>query len=341
MKYVLGLDGGGTKLMCMLADETGRLVGTSVAGPTNSHFNLPEEIDASITQAISDVLSKHNVDKRDVSVVYGAMPVEKDTALPPIVKNLHDGVSVKLCTEFVMSLYGAIQEDFGALVQAGTGSFAAVRTQRSEKYVGGWGSLLGDEGSGYDIGRKALIACARMEDGRGAYTSLKASVLSHFRQRDMAHIVRLLHGVSAGRQRTLIASLCPLVGRCAGDGDRVALGILEDAAEQLALQAVTVLRQPGVDDGFPLTVAGGVWKTNALLFKRFASIVKQHVPHVNVIPPAFEPVVGGILLGLRDLGFPVKAHMAELRRNFAAFAPDADLFPTESGPSAGSKRTKL
>jgi hypothetical protein len=85
----------------------------------------PEQIDYAISSAISEVLTEHGVDKGDVSIVYGAMPVESQLVHSLIARNLHKGVTVHVCKEFVLSLFGAIQEDFGALVQAGTGSFTA------------------------------------------------------------------------------------------------------------------------------------------------------------------------------------------------------------------------
>jgi N-acetylglucosamine kinase-like BadF-type ATPase len=326
MRFVVGLDGGGSKLLCVLADETGRFVGASLAGPTNSNFNTPEEIDYAISSAISEVLTQHGVDKGDVVIVYGAMPVETQLVQSVIVRNLHEGVTVHVCQEFVLSLFGAIQEDFGALVQAGTGSFTTIRTRFVEKTVDAWGTIIGDEGSGYDIGRKVLIACAKMEDGRGEFTSLLGQVLLHWSQEDMRHLAEWIYRTPVGNQRTLIASLCPIVGKCAAEGDQVSIDIIDYAAEMLGLQAVTALKQPGVDDGFPVTVAGGVWKTSPRLFNGFAMQVTRKFPQVSILPPLFEPVIGGVLLGLRDIAFPVKERIADLRQNYASFALAPELW---------------
>jgi N-acetylglucosamine kinase-like BadF-type ATPase len=326
MRYVLGLDGGGSKLLCVIADETGRMVGASLAGPTNSSYNTPEEIELSICSGITEILDKHNIAKKDVSIVYGALPADRQMSLSTITKNLHSGVTVNILGEFVLSLFGAIQEDFGAIVQAGTGSFANIRTPLAEKTVGGWGPIIGDEGSGYYIGRKALTACSRMADGWEVFTTLQERILTYCKQEKMRDLCSLIYTTPSNKQSTLIASFCPIVGKCASEGDRVAINILEDAAEMLSMQAVTVLKQSGVQEGFPLTVAGGVWKTSPLLFNNFTTRIKQQFPQVDIRYPLFEPVIGGVFMGLRDLGFPVKARIDELKQHFSVYSLSPELF---------------
>ncbi|QGQ94257.1 hypothetical protein EHS13_04705 [Paenibacillus psychroresistens] len=326
MRYVLGLDGGGSKLLCVIADETGRMIGSSLAGPTNSSYNTPEEIELSITSVISEILANHNIARQDVSIVYGALPADGQLSISTITKNLHDGVKVNLCGEYVLSLFGAIQEDYGAVVQAGTGSFAHIRTPKTEITVGGWGPILGDEGSGYYIGKNALMACVRMADELGIFTILQERILTYCKQVKMRDLCTLIYATPSNKQSTLIASLCPIVGKAAAEGDKVAIDILEDAAEMLFMQASSVLKLPDVEARFPLTVAGGVWKTNPLLFNCFSTKIKQLFPQIDLRYPLFEPVIGGVLLGLRDLGFPVKAKIEELKHHFSAYSISADLF---------------
>jgi N-acetylglucosamine kinase-like BadF-type ATPase len=229
-------------------------------------------------------------------------------------------VNVRFVGEFAMSLYAAIQEEIGGLALAGTGSFACARTRESMHRIGGYGSVLGDEGSGYDIGRRALVACLHMRDGIGPQTAMDIEVTEQLHRLGLRWPTDI-YSLPAGQQRSFIASLCPIVGRCAARGDAEAAAILRDAARQLALQMNGVLRKCGgeLEDGFPVSIAGGVWKAHPLLYSMFSECVKREHPEVAVVPPLFEPVVGGILLGLKEKGHPVKPDIPRLKQIFAEF----------------------
>lgn len=319
MRYIMSLDGGGTKLNCLIADEKGNLVGIGKGGPTNSNYCSPGSIEESIRSAVSGGLLSSNIDKEDVCIVNAALITNGQWPMDIIKKLLHKNVAINFFSEFVPSLYGAIQEDYGGLVLSGTGSFASVRTEKEWVFVGGWGDALGDEGSGYYIGHKALKASAQMEDGVIEYTLIKELIQEKYKIDTMRKMVSELSNAPLGRQRTMIASLCPIVGRCADQGDAVAVGIIKKAAHYLALQLITAVKRCDQYD-IPITVSGGAWKTTPLFFSSFSEEVSKELPLVHIKPPLFEPVVGGILLGLRDIGFPLKENIDSLKSDFNAFS---------------------
>jgi len=324
MSYIMSLDGGGTKLNCLIADENGRLVGRGKGGPTNSNYcslNMTEE---SIKSGISGALISGNINKKDICIVNAAM-ITGQWPLEVIKGILHKDVQVNFLSELDISLYGGIQEDFGGLVLSGTGSFASVRTEKDTVYVGGWGDALGDEGSGYYIGHKALKACAQMEDGILPYTLIKERIQEIYKIDTMKKMVSELSNAPLGHQRTIIASFCPIVGWCADQDDAVAISIIKKAAYYLAIQLITAVKRCGKYD-IPVTVAGGAWKTTPLFFASFVDNVKKELPFVEIRQPIFEPVVGGILLGLRDIGFPVKENIELLKKSFDDFVYPESLF---------------
>jgi N-acetylglucosamine kinase-like BadF-type ATPase len=301
MTYMMSLDGGGSKVCCLISDCDGTLCGTGFGGAVNSNFNRPDEIEAAIGIAIQKALQLSGLSERHVSLVYCAMPVSACTAGKAIVNSLHETIDIRFIPEFTMSLYAAIQKEEGVLALAGTGSFVFAQTGKRLHRIGGYGSLFSDEGSGYDIGRRALNSCLHMLDEIGPETLLYEQVLESLRQLNYSHIVDI-YSFPTGEQRRFIASICKLVGSCAHKGDTVAIGILREAAEILAFQTNCILAKCGTEavPGFPVTVSGGVWKAHPLMFSTFANVIKQHNPLIDVLPPLFEPVVGGILLGLKQ-----------------------------------------
>jgi N-acetylglucosamine kinase-like BadF-type ATPase len=325
MGYIMSLDGGGTKLNCLVANEYGILVGIGKGGPTNSNYSSLSLIEESIKSAVSGALTSGNIDKNDVCTVNASLIMSGQWPKEVIKKLLHENVEINFFPEFVPSIYGAIQEDYGGLALSGTGSFASVRTKNQWITVGGWGDALGDEGSGYYIGHKALKACAQVEDGVLPDTLIKKQIQEIYKIDTMRKMVSELSNAPLGHQRTMIASFCPIVGWSADRGDAVAAGIIQKAAHDLALQLITAVKRCGKFN-IPITVSGGAWKATPLFFSSFSEEIRQELPCVDIRPPLFEPVVGGILLGLRDLGFPVKENIETLKKTFNSFAYPERLF---------------
>jgi N-acetylglucosamine kinase-like BadF-type ATPase len=334
MNYVMSLDGGGSKLACLIADEQGNIAGKSIQGPSNSNYDSRTAIIANMQSAMTAALADGHLDGTQISVVYAAIPAPLSDLEDLIRSFLGRGSVVNLVTEFAMSLYGAIQERYGGLVQAGTGSFAEIRTETSAYRVGGWGAWIGDEGSGTYIGKQALTACIHMADGRGVNTILKKRIFAAWRieDDDLEQLVDQLYSGSPADQRALISSLCPLVGRCAAEEDTVALDIIASAGIRLAEQMAAALRRCADSRAVTVTAAGGVWKSHPLVYQSFVAALHAEFPHIQIVPPLFEPAVGGLLLGLSQLGIPVKEQLNTYIETMANYRLDDKAYFTCSIP---------
>jgi glucosamine kinase len=145
----------------------------------------------------------------------------------------------------------------GVALIAGTGSIAlGVDWAGCVVRVGGWGHLIGDEGSGYDIGRRALRVALRMADGREPRGALLDRVLAHF---GAGGHEELIERVYAEQGKSAVAGLAPAVLREARGGDVVAGAIVREAADELAQAAATAARMiSGVDDALALALSGGL-----------------------------------------------------------------------------------
>ncbi|WP_017718434.1 N-acetylglucosamine kinase [Kamptonema formosum] len=316
MTSVLGIDGGGSKTVCVLMDETGKILGRGEAGASNYQTVGIETAGNSIGNAIAQAVSQETgflevgaiclglagVGRpEDIKVVGGlAQQLQARADLP--VRWAVPPAGVVICNDCIIALAGGVGEPVGIVAIAGTGSIAYGQNRRGEtKRAGGWGYILGDEGGGYDIALRGLRASVRSYDGRLGATVLTDLIVCHLGVRSAEDLVGVVYRRGWGARE--IAGLAPLVGEAADAGDAVAVGIIDSAAEELveAVRAVMGgIFQEG--EGFEVVTAGGAWRISDLLRERFAVSLAAIAPAAEVIWPRYEPAKGAGLLALRAIG---------------------------------------
>jgi len=163
--------------------------------------------------------------------------------------------TVIVTTDIAIALEGAFGEGPGIVVSAGTGSVAVGRDAAGVLHrMGGYGWQMGDEGSGYAIGRAALGAVSRAWDGRSPETQLTPRMLEATRSADFDTLVRW--AASAGPAE--VASLAPTVLEVASRGDVVAQGIADYAARELSQLALNLIPRLEGAGRIPVVVTGGL-----------------------------------------------------------------------------------
>ena len=183
--------------------------------------------------------------------------------------------------------------------------------------VGGWGPLLGDEGSGYEIGLNALKAAIYSHDGRRAKSMLYDLVMEKWNLTNLWGIVTHLAGNPDARHK--VASAAPLCAKAANAGDRVALRIYEHAALELAIQTRSVIEPNREGWDGTAVIMGGAWKGCPRMFEVFRKEIELIYPEAHVEKPLFEPVVGcAVLCALRD-GFSMSDVREPLTQGFQEF----------------------
>ena len=201
-----------------------------------------------------------------------------------------------LTTDMAIALHAALGTDAGMIVESGTGSFAYARNRRGETLrVGGWGAAFDDPGSGYDLGRKAIMAALHDFDGRGERTVLTSRICRVLKLSDITQIV------PKKLDPQQVAALFPLVLEAARQGDRVARRLCSQAAFDLAQMAVALGRRLGRRPMVPVVCAGGVFRSSPTLRRSFARQVRQGMPGVRVRLLQHEPVEGALAMA-RELG---------------------------------------
>ena len=299
--WLLGIDGGGTKTVCVAADQGGVVRARGRGGPSNYHAEGLERAVKSVAEAVDEALVQVGGRREEVVVVCaGLAGVARRTdrrVMGDALRPLFPAGELRLETDAKIALVGGTGGRPGIIVSAGTGSVAfGLNEAGKEAKVGGWGYLFGDEGSGYDIARRGLTAVLRAFDGRGSATSLQQAFLTTLQLDSPDDLIPVLYSnpLSPGR----VAALFPLVLQEADEGDAVAVGIIRDAAEALAELAVTaVLRLDLGVSPCLLVVSGGVFE-GKLLRRWFEEAVRGRLPQARVVAPEAPPEVGAVQLAL-------------------------------------------
>ncbi|HEV2659540.1 MAG TPA: BadF/BadG/BcrA/BcrD ATPase family protein, partial [Ktedonobacteraceae bacterium] len=236
--YALGIDGGGSKTCAVLVDEQGNECGRGLAGSSNYHAVGIEQAAAHIRAAVEEALLTSNCSQPVKSAWLGLAGIDRPAdydALLPHLRFVAAAVRLTNDAELVLS---ALEEQAGVALIAGTGSIALGQDGkgRSER-CGGWGHLLGDEGSGYAIGLRALQAAVRAADGRGPETRLLELVLRYWQLTSADEIIGKVY---SDGDKAAIAAVSALTFQAALAGDDMACTIVQEAARELAHAAVTL-----------------------------------------------------------------------------------------------------
>lgn len=324
MDIVLGIDGGGTKTACAVARLDGTLLGLGYAGASNplrvagGFAGAAEAVGEAVEAAVADAGLGEAPEGARVRAAFMALGgISNDDAARRMEVAAHeviDAADIAADNDAVAALAAAVGESYGVIVIAGTGSIALAchRTGRRAR-SGGWGYLIGDEGSGQWIGRLGVDAVARAHDGRGPATALTARALEHYGIVSPEDLRAVLYRQPVDMRD--IAGFAPEVMAAAGQGDGPALAIVRAAACELADAAVAAARGAGFDvetAEFPVAPAGGVFSAGEVIIGRFREELAARAPGASLVLPEFPPVVGAAMLALRRAG---EAAVEEVREN--------------------------
>jgi N-acetylglucosamine kinase len=300
--FWIGVDGGGTRTRAVVAGADLVPMGRGASGPANASTRpLPLVVETILEAAGDAAVSAVVSARRAERVGVGLAGVESAGLVQPLTAALeeHFGAGrVSVTTDARIALAGAAPGDPdepGVVLIAGTGAIAFGRGRDgSEARAGGWGPLLGDEGSGYAIARQGLAAVVRELDGRGPETAIRKLLFES--ERGIHTLEELLSKIyrSEGGAGD-VAAYFPLVLQAAKSGDGEARRILGDAGRELALAAITVIRKLGLEsEGFPVSTVGGVFAAGEILLGPLAQALHAVAPGARLGPPAFPPEIGAI-----------------------------------------------
>jgi N-acetylglucosamine kinase-like BadF-type ATPase len=298
MDYFLGIDGGGTRTTAWISDEQGRILSRSSSGPSNPLKVGFAAAQREILRAAREARRKAAAGRLEAVCLglAGTDHAQVHRKMLAWVRRALHANRYLLTSDAAIALRAAVGDSPGIIVISGTGSIAFGRDDRGRVLrAGGWGAYLDDAGSGYDLGRKAIMAALRDYDGRGTYTQLTASLCRALRISDITQVV--LKNLTP----TEVAALFPLVLEAARRRDRVARQLCEEAGKDLAALAVALLRRLGwLRRVVPVVYAGGVFRSSLLIRRTVTRYLRRHAPHARILLLRHPPVEGALALA-RDL----------------------------------------
>lgn len=327
---VLGIDGGGTRTRCLIADRDGSVLGQGEQGTSNPFYGDDARLEEVLAQAVwlaiqnADAVSR--LDGRIEAIWAGVAGVAEsqkgalvEAMLRRIVQHPPGGVwpaalkppnpdlPVGVSSDFLTALVAGAGERRGVVVISGTGSVMYGETEDGRSFrAGGWGPYLDDAGSGNQIGHQALRAVVQAYDGRAAQTLLTDLILAEWQMKNPRALFR--HILAQPPTPARVAQLVGPVQTAALAGDKTAQGLLTAAGQGLAQGVGAVARQLELGaTPFSVVLSGGVLQNVEMVVTSFEQALGQVFPLAQSVRLTQSPAMGAVRLALHSMH-----HLADL-----------------------------
>jgi N-acetylglucosamine kinase-like BadF-type ATPase len=294
----VGVDAGGTRTRLVLGNRVGELFDRVQGGPGNFH-----RLGAvALGSLIEDLLGQVRLISTPVVLcagVAGAGRVPEQMALQQELEGRQLAGRILVVSDARAALEGAHGGAEGIVCIAGTGSMVLGRNAAGEEArAGGWGPVLGDEGSAYALVLEGVRGALRAVDGSGTGTQLQQDLLEALGLADWKDIIAAVYGEGLSRER--LAEACPAVFAAARAGDRVAVDVIDAGGRALGAQVAAVARRLRLAAPVAVAGAGGVFAEMDRLRAPMAEGAARVA--VQLGPPQLPAHLGALLLSLREAG---------------------------------------
>lgn len=299
MAFYIGLDGGGTKTKCVVVDEKMNVLSELVGGPSNFLVFALDEVTQSLFNLITDSIKQADIDISGVeSILLGTAGAGRREDAERLEKNFmlkanELRIPIKkfvVESDARVALEGAFSGNPGSIFIAGTGSIMFGKDSDGNIHrVGGFGRILGDEGSGFHIGRSGLTAVAKQFDGRGEKTKLSNLLKNKFNISNSKELILAIY-----KNNFDTAAVAPLVIQAAEEGDDICTSIIQDEVDELLLH-IKSMKKLIQEDKLKISLIGGAITTDnfyARLFKKKVNVMRN----VKLSEPEFDPAIGAALM---------------------------------------------
>lgn len=294
---LVGIDGGGTRTRVLLCDSTGKEL-ARIEGAATALGSVTEQVAGDIIKSlIHEALSVAGYpDTRPSICVAGVAGAGQERAAQALwaalaQRRVADDVAVH--SDAAVALDDAFGDSSGVLLIAGTGSVAFSRAPDGHlERCGGWGPILGDEGSAAWLGRRALAVVCAASDGREPETSLTGTILTALELETLDDLIPW----AASASPAAFARLAPVVAQAASAGDLRANSLVSFCVEELVLHVRTLARRCFVDEraAIPVAFSGGLLSRGTLVRKRLEQRLKSAVPGAIIRAEEVDAARGAI-----------------------------------------------
>lgn len=300
--YYLGFDGGGTKTECLLANAEGEIVARSVGGPSNPLRTGYMRAWFSLSEAADSVLSRQKLKARDIRGICAGIG---GTGRPGVAKRVSTffersfpNANIRVTTDLEIALEAAFGTGEGIILLAGTGSAAFGRDANGRTArAGGRGPWFSDEGSAFDIGRRAFEAVSRFEEHRGPATALSQRLFAWHQAQSWDALLERI----AKNPDDVFPQTFPLVAQLSDKDDAVCQEILSTAAAALAELARCVAEELGWrDKEIRIAKVGGVHGRSRYFDVAIESELNKATPLARLLPLETSPAEAAVRMAIRS-----------------------------------------
>lgn len=300
MNYFIGLDGGGTKTHCIITNDNLTVLYECKGGPSNFLMIGTEKVAKTILDLIIECTEKLSISTSDVSSIVlgttGAGRRNDAESLETSFFNLANSLNIKINNFRVESdariaLEGAFLGIPGSILISGTGSIMFGKDLKGKIHrVGGFGRFIGDEGSGFKIGREGLRAAAKNFDGRGKETLLLKYLKENFSIKSPESLISEIYSNNFD-----IASFATAVLESASMGDSISKDILETECDELLLHIKAMYKLLNEELMYTAFI-GSIISNDNIFSTLLKKKIKETLPNVRVKKPDESPTMGAVLM---------------------------------------------
>jgi N-acetylglucosamine kinase-like BadF-type ATPase len=311
-RYVMGVDGGATKTLAAVLDLERRRMHLGHGASSNADAVGARVATESLLRATDEAIDRAGLEPEQLDAGVLAIAGTDTDAVAQ-----HMGAARPGNWVIVNDVVGAwatatgAQPGVGAISGTGSNVFGVGPDGRSWR-AGGWGHILGDEGSGYWLAARSLRAALADRDGSGPRTALSDAAAEFFGVRSVEALATLVY--SKPLTKSEIASFAIETARTAHAGDAVACALFDRAAAELGAQVVAVIEQTGLSGRFPVGLIGSAFKVGTLFVDPLTALVHTVAPEATVAVVEMAPVGGCLQLAARAAGCESAISSEELRR---------------------------
>jgi len=300
MKYLIGIDGGGTKTKCIATDLKSKPLYETIGGPSNFLVYDLNKVSETIFNLLEDCIEKLNCKFEDLAaIVLGtagagrkedAIRLEKHFGNYTMSKNANIK-NFKVVSDAIIALEGAFSGKPGSILISGTGSIMYGKDSKGEIHrVGGFGRLIGDEGSGYSIGRKGLANLSKFYDGRGKHTMLSKLVENHFGINNSEKLINAVY-----KNNFDIASLAQQVIYAAKKDDEVCKKIVDEETGEL-ISHISAMKEKLKQEVMEVSFIGSIITNDNFFSQMLNKKIKERFNDVIVKEAEHQPVMGAVFI---------------------------------------------
>ncbi len=301
MGYSLGFDGGGTKTDCVLLDARGAVIGEARGGPANPLRSGYDGAFSSLRESAAEAIAAAKIRPADITRVCAGLAGAGRRSVARRIKEFlsqeFPAALTHVATDYEIALEAAAGSGPGVVLIAGTGSVAYGRNAAGETArTGGYGPWIGDEGSAFEIGRRAVSALARARDMDAPVTMLTKMIPAALDCPDWDDLMlRIMKNADE-----VFPKLFPVVAAAANSEDSAAKEILFASAIGLGNLAMVVIRRLEMrGQQFPLVKCGGVFGRSRMLDSLLDSVLASGALRAKISRLEISPAIGAARIAAR------------------------------------------